>query len=336
MLFPFTFILFFNRKLYHQLCDSSLKIWFGLSVFLLEKFCNIKIVLHESKCNKSESKPNKSSIVVMNHRTRFDWLFYFCILYRLNALSKIKIILKDSLKRISGPAWAMQTALFIFLKRKWSEDQITFNKFIDYYYSIQKSFMILIFPEGTDLTPNSIEKSNKFAEERNLSKYEYVLHPRVTGFNHIFNRMFSNDQIDCIHDVTVAYRGGIIPKGEADFLAESKGDKSENEILEEWINERWKIKENFLKNFYAPNVEIEELDKEYETKNEMINGIQLYFYPVYWIVSLTLITYLCFSFSIVQFYFAIALLFYIYQQFFSKNIDNFILNSFEENKRKTN
>lgn len=57
--------------------------------------------MHVSKINKYESK--KSTIVVMNHRTRLDWLFYFCILYRLKAISKIKIILKESLKRISGP-----------------------------------------------------------------------------------------------------------------------------------------------------------------------------------------------------------------------------------------
>ncbi len=71
---------------------------------MLEKVCKIKIFLHEAKTNKTnESKFNKSSIIIMNHRTRLDWLFYFCILYRLNALSKIKIILKDVLKKIPGP-----------------------------------------------------------------------------------------------------------------------------------------------------------------------------------------------------------------------------------------
>lgn len=39
-------------------------------------------------------------------------------------------------------AWAMQTALFIFIKRKWIDDQNTFKKFIDYYNKIEKKFMV--------------------------------------------------------------------------------------------------------------------------------------------------------------------------------------------------
>lgn len=70
--------------------------------------------MHVSTVNKYESK--KSTIAVMNHRTRLDWLFYFCILYRLNALSQIKIILKDSLKRIPGPGYLLFYLMSFFKK----------------------------------------------------------------------------------------------------------------------------------------------------------------------------------------------------------------------------
>lgn len=102
----------------------------------------------------------------MNHRTRLDWLFYFSVLYRSQALSKIKIILKDDLKKIPGPSkntfsyaksysyfinysfftlkldWAMQTALFIFIRRKWEADQIIMKRFLNYYKEIQKNVMV--------------------------------------------------------------------------------------------------------------------------------------------------------------------------------------------------
>ena len=78
----------------------------------------------------------------MNHRTRLDWLFYFCILHRLNSLTKIKIVLKDGLKKVPGPGWAMQAALFIFIKRKWDLDQEIFNKFLNYYKQIEKKFTV--------------------------------------------------------------------------------------------------------------------------------------------------------------------------------------------------
>ena len=78
----------------------------------------------------------------MNHRKSLDWLFYFCILYRNNALTKIKIILKDGLKKIPGPGWAMQTALFIFIKRQWQTDKEILTKFIDYYKTIGKNVFV--------------------------------------------------------------------------------------------------------------------------------------------------------------------------------------------------
>lgn len=74
---------------------------FLLLKFLLERVGKIKIFLHKSK-NDKELELKKSAIVMMNHRTRLDWLFYFCILYRLGALSNIKIILKKGLDKIPG------------------------------------------------------------------------------------------------------------------------------------------------------------------------------------------------------------------------------------------
>ena len=101
MLFPYLPLLFVNRKLFHTLSDFSLHAWFGNTVWLLEKFTRIKIFMHKRIQDKSK-KFTKSAIVIMNHRTRLDWLFYFCVLYRLNGLSNIKIILKDGLKKIPG------------------------------------------------------------------------------------------------------------------------------------------------------------------------------------------------------------------------------------------
>ena len=46
-----------------------------------------------------------------------------------------------------------------------------------------------MFPEGTNLSQNTLEKSDKYALNNNLKPYRYVLHPRVTGFIHVFNQM---------------------------------------------------------------------------------------------------------------------------------------------------
>ena len=50
-------------------------------------------------------------------------------------------------------------------------------------------FQILIFAEGTDLTPESVEKSNSYAKKNGLQPYEFVLHPRTTGFTYLAQQM---------------------------------------------------------------------------------------------------------------------------------------------------
>ena len=73
----------------------------------------------------------------------------------------------------------------------------------------------MIFPEGTNFTEETKSKSDKFAETNNLKPYTQVLHPRVTGFAHVYNEMKRNNMIDSVHDVTITYRGSTkIPETE--------------------------------------------------------------------------------------------------------------------------
>lgn len=48
---------------------------------------------------------------------------------------------------------------------------------------------ILLYPEGTDKCPLATERSRKYAEKNQLPHYEYVLHPRTTGFIHMVQNM---------------------------------------------------------------------------------------------------------------------------------------------------
>ena len=54
---------------------------------------------------------------------------------------------------------------------------------------ILQHLQVLLFPEGTDFTKNTKIRSDKFAEKQNLPKYDYVLHPRTTGFCHFVQEM---------------------------------------------------------------------------------------------------------------------------------------------------
>jgi hypothetical protein len=48
---------------------------------------------------------------------------------------------------------------------------------------------ILLFPEGTDLTAGSQQRSHQFASAHQLERYYQVLHPKTTGFVFLVQRM---------------------------------------------------------------------------------------------------------------------------------------------------
>ena len=47
----------------------------------------------------------------------------------------------------------------------------------------------LSFRTGTDLDANTKSKSDKYAKKMGLPEYDYVLHPRVTGFTFLVDEL---------------------------------------------------------------------------------------------------------------------------------------------------
>ena len=49
------------------------------------------------------SKDKKRSLILLNHRTRLDWMFIWMLHSRFQILDQLKIVLKADLKRLPGP-----------------------------------------------------------------------------------------------------------------------------------------------------------------------------------------------------------------------------------------
>ena len=47
-------------------------------------------------------RANENSVIVMNHRTRLDWMYFWPVLMRQSGVFREKILLKSSLKQIPG------------------------------------------------------------------------------------------------------------------------------------------------------------------------------------------------------------------------------------------
>ena len=157
-----------HGRMTHDVCGVTIHTRVGycslllLWQALLELVYGVKVVV-TGDC----MLPGERSVIIMNHRTRLDWMFFWSVLVRQSGVCTEKIILKSTLKGIPGagrqhttctpvcdidsphfqmlfyrdvsvpfPGWAMQVGLFMFIKRRWEQDQLTLRKFIDYFAAI--------------------------------------------------------------------------------------------------------------------------------------------------------------------------------------------------------
>ncbi|CAF4967025.1 unnamed protein product, partial [Rotaria sp. Silwood1] len=196
-------------------CSAAMGYYLLMATCLLEDLLGIKIVITGDDL----TKDRKHSLIILNHRTRLDWMFIWMLHSRFKILKQLKIVLKSDLKRIPGPGWAMQHAGFLFLDRIWEKDQQTIKNLSGYYKSCQSPLSLLIFPEGTNLTDETKTKSNDYAAKQTTFNqfYDYCLHPRISGFTFLLNTMRSDEILDTIDDVTIGYEG-LIPEAEIDLL----------------------------------------------------------------------------------------------------------------------
>ncbi|EYC29018.1 hypothetical protein Y032_0007g3547 [Ancylostoma ceylanicum] len=212
---------------------------------------------------------------------------------------------------------------FIFLDRSFGTDRSRLDSMLDYYAKCGFNYQILLYPEGTDKCPLATERSRKFAEENELVHYEYVLHPRTTGFVHMIQNMRKAKYIDHIYDVTIGF-GDCIVQSEVDFAVHGvcpkdvhyqvrklniadlpKGDKE----LGEWLVELWKEKEEKLRRFYMLDRKNRMFEntpngREYEMSNSVFAGQLLinFFWvitTIMWAYGFFMIPYMC-TFAIIS------------------------------------
>jgi hypothetical protein len=127
---------------------------------------------------------------------------------------------------------------------------------------------LFIFPEGTDLHPAAIARSDEFAKDKQLPKLHYVLYPRPAGFQLCLSEAHRRKAV--LHDLTIAYVDHIQGKrtSEVDFLLGTfpkevhlfvrrlpVADIPTEEAAErDWLIRCFQQKESLLQQFYAPSI----------------------------------------------------------------------------------
>ncbi|KAM7542632.1 hypothetical protein Aperf_G00000018052 [Anoplocephala perfoliata] len=277
--------------------DCCVRLWFMFCEVLLNGVLRIQVRhfgdhfilpafhLTEEQVNSNSAAnhsplPGTSSIFLLNHRTRLDWIFVFSLGEYARCL---KIVLKHDLAKLPGVGWAMQLDAFIFLRRRIAIDLARIQQAVKYLLKLQGSAHILIFPEGTDLSVFGLKRSDAYAKKMNLPLYRYTLHPRTTGFETIIKELGS--ELGYVYDVTVAYPYALteselaialgacpqevhfhvrrwaasqLPLSDKTVATNSNGIHLANgtseiptSTLAQWLQERWAEKEKMLKEYYA-------------------------------------------------------------------------------------
>jgi hypothetical protein len=212
-------------------------------------------------------------VLMANHQLYTDWLYLWWIAYTNNMHGFIYIILKESLKNIPIIGWGAQFYNFIFLSRKWEEDQRTFKKHLSKLNKKGDPMWLIIFPEGTNLSQTTREKSQKWAQKNGLQDMKHQLLPRSTGLKFCLNEL--RETTDWLYDCTIAYEG--VPEGQfgqdiftlRSSFFEGRPPKSVNmhwrrfhlddipyentHAFEVWLRNRWREKDYMLEYFSRHN-----------------------------------------------------------------------------------
>lgn len=216
------------------------------------------------KCNFADRM-----VLMANHQLYTDWLYIWWIAYTNNMHGFIYIILKESLRNIPIIGWSAQFYNFIFLARNWEEDQRRFKKALSRLNNATQPMWLIIFPEGTNLSATTREKSKAWAAKNNLQDMKHQLLPRSTGLKFCLNEL--KDTTEWLYDCTIAYEG--VPPGQfgqdiftlRSTFFEGRPPKSVNmhwrrfhindipiqntKAFEVWLRNRWREKDYMLEYF---------------------------------------------------------------------------------------
>jgi len=151
------------------------------------------------------------SVLVSNHQVYADWLYAWCLTYFMGTQGDVFIVLKNTLKWIPILGWGMQIYNFIFLARSWASDRL--------YLSAQLSWLgqraeekdtpltLIIYPEGTLVSPNTRPISKKFAENVGIPDMVHTLLPRSTGLHYSLRSLVHGIPKLKLIDITTSYPG---------------------------------------------------------------------------------------------------------------------------------
>lgn len=258
----------FNRSLYKRLVSELITTpWVNIMscIFPPSSLVVSGTIPHES---------NKPCIIIANHQVDADWWYIWQVAKLSQSAGNIKVVLKAQLKHVPIFGWGMQMMDFIFLKRDMTKDRAKIQRQMTEFSLDKFPFWLVIFPEGTTVHKEYVDKSQAFAKRTNRPCLQHTLLPRSGGLK-VLLQAVKDIQPD-IYDLTMAFStySGEIPTydmgydrntdtmvpsvkkllaGQSPAKVHVHGERFTYDQVsgrvEEWLDEQWVRKEQRLQEY---------------------------------------------------------------------------------------
>ncbi|KOX75990.1 1-acyl-sn-glycerol-3-phosphate acyltransferase gamma [Melipona quadrifasciata] len=229
-------------------------------VFVAEWWSGLELVLYMNKDDLEKFKKDHK-YVIMNHRYEIDWICGWILCERTGVLGNCKAYVKKSLQYVPTFGWAWRFAEFIFMERNWEKDKEIITSLINELVNYPDSITLLLCAEGTRVTAQKLEASQKFAQKAGLPVLNYHLTPRTKGF--IASLPHMRGKITDIYDMQLQFKSDDPIKPTLTNLLQGKQVTAHlsisriplNEVpedekgAEEWLHKLYEKKDRMAKSF---------------------------------------------------------------------------------------
>ena len=192
---------------------TSMTQWWSPTKVVVSGDATVQGQLKKTSDGRLECDFPERIVIMANHQIYIDWIYLWWVAYTNRMHGHIYIILKESLKYIPVIGPGMIFFGFIFMSRKMQKDQPRMKHRLSKLKQVHSRLgltgldpmWLLIFPEGTNLSPNGRKKSAAWAKKSGLQDMKHQLLPRSTGTFFCLNEL--KGTVAWVYDCTIAYEG---------------------------------------------------------------------------------------------------------------------------------
>eukprot|EP00053_Salpingoeca_punica_P008417 m.75623 g.75623 ORF g.75623 m.75623 type:complete len:380 (+) comp14594_c0_seq1:188-1327(+) len=204
----------FSRNAYRRLNGSLVELYWTQLIFLAEWWANVRVSTFASK-EVYDNISRDRAVFLCNHGSDLDWLIGWQAAYKFGLLGGSKCLLKKSLSYIPVLGWTWWFLEYVFLSRSWAEDQKLMTKAFRRLGEFNMPYWMVIFAEGTRITPEKYALSVEHCKANNLPVFKHVMYPRVKGWSLVVQEL--RNSLDSVYVATYAFPPGE-PPSVADLL----------------------------------------------------------------------------------------------------------------------